>query len=105
MCHDAGMDRMATCPHCRNPVRLTKAELIEKRGTCLLCDQTFDVTASDLAPIETPYRRPPAAIETRRSAMLFPGVREDVDARRLELTTQRAAAGWTMSGFILLPML
>lgn len=83
------MDRMATCPRCGNPVRLTKDELIQKRGTCLICDEAFDVTLSDLRGGEAPYRAAPAAIVARRSAMVLPGVREDVDQRRIELSSQR----------------
>lgn len=41
-------DRMATCPSCAKPVRLTEDELIQKRGFCAVCDTEFDVQRSML---------------------------------------------------------
>src|SRR5262249_19619172 len=99
------MERMATCPRCGNPVRLTKDELIQKRGTCLICDETFDVGIADLRQGDAPYRAPPAAIVARRTALVLPGVREDVDRRRIELRTQHAGLGGLVSGLALLPIL
>jgi hypothetical protein len=99
------MDRMATCPRCGNPVRLTKDELIQKRGTCLICDETFDVTLSDLREGDAPYRAPPAAIVARRSAIVLPGVREDVDRRRIELKSQRTNSVIAVSFLSWVPLL
>ncbi len=99
------MDRMATCPRCGNPVRLTKDELIQKRGTCLICDETFDVSIADLREGDAPYRAPPAAIVARRSAIVLPGVREDVDRRRLELRSQRAGSSGLLGALTLMPLL
>jgi hypothetical protein len=99
------MERMATCPRCGNPVRLTKDELIQKRGTCLICDEAFDVTLSDLREGDAPYRAPPAAIVARRSALVLPGVREDVDQRRIELRTQRTNSVVAVSFIGWLPLL
>ena len=37
------MERRAECPSCGRQVRLTEAELIEKRGFCAVCDTRFDI--------------------------------------------------------------
>lgn len=66
-------------------MRLTEEELIDKRGTCLLCDETFEVSPGDVRG-EIPYREHGLALAAvDPEPLVCPDVREDAETHELEL--------------------
>lgn len=49
------IERQVSCPYCKTPTRITRCELIDKRGYCASCDARFDLV-QELFLADAPYR-------------------------------------------------